>query len=711
MAAHKNKARLTSRQKEIIQILTRFTSSRPVTVAMISETMGVSSRTILRELPHVEQWMQQNDFHFVRKPGVGLILEESVENKKLILELLEIECVRKSYTKDERRRRILGDLLYAQEPLKSYYFVSELGVSEGTLSSDLEEIERWLRTYGIRLIRRPGVGILLEGQESSYRQAIANLVYESMDENRIMQVLHGEMQNEINNVAIQNKVFGMLDRAITSQVEEILQESAKRLGLRYTDSAFVGLIIHISLALTRIANNEKIEMEREKLQQLMLLPEFSVAEEISDRLKETFRVPVPLSEVGYITMHLSSSSIWPADDRRARGIESMRLRQLVRQMIEQVEQELGVILHDSDRLFEDLVNHMSPALSRLSLGIALENPQAVSLEEEYPEILQATRNACKVLCDELSLPVVPDSEIAYLAMHFGAAMERKMQSMKRVSAVVVCPTGLGTCRILEAGLEKDFPNIAVRGAISVFRIDTERLRRQGIDLIISTVELTVDYPWICVRPVLQAQDKRRIESMLAILQQKSDPQARELQQQRIKQDDIALITQLGAELMDLTGHLAFDTLKAVRSREELIAAAGRLFAQDARAAADIEGGLYERDRLADTYLKQMNILLLHCKTNMVQHARFGYLRLEPPLYEDGKIIRGATVMLAPDSDTDGNSVHQQLIGAISARLIEDKTLLNLLYNGDWEQSRSAIERGLNVYYKNILKKRLGVEGK
>ena len=105
------KEQLTSRQKQIIQILTKFTASRPVTVAMISEMLGLSSRTILREIPHVEKWLAQNDFHFVRKPGVGLILNESVENQKLILELLEVESVTNNYSKDERCRRILGELL------------------------------------------------------------------------------------------------------------------------------------------------------------------------------------------------------------------------------------------------------------------------------------------------------------------------------------------------------------------------------------------------------------------------------------------------------------------------------------------------------------------------------------------------------------------------------------------------------------------------
>ena len=144
------KEQLTSRQKQIIQILTKFTASRPVTVAMISEMLGLSSRTILREIPHVEKWLTQNDFHFVRKPGVGLILDESVENQKLILELLEVESVTNNYSKDERCRRILGELLYAKEPLKSYSFTSKYHISEGTFSGDLDRIIQWLEPYQIQ---------------------------------------------------------------------------------------------------------------------------------------------------------------------------------------------------------------------------------------------------------------------------------------------------------------------------------------------------------------------------------------------------------------------------------------------------------------------------------------------------------------------------------------------------------------------------------
>ncbi|MDO5547122.1 MAG: BglG family transcription antiterminator [Eubacteriales bacterium] len=700
------KEQLTSRQKDIIQILTKFTASRPATVAMISEMLGLSSRTILREIPHVEKWLTQNDFHFVRKPGVGLILDESVENQKLILELLEVESVSKSYSKEERCRRILGELLYAEEPLKSYYFTSKFHISEGTFSGDLDRIIQWLKPYRIELIRRPGLGILLEGEESSYRQAIANLVYESVDESQIMQMLRGEQQENQLLLPSSNRVLGMLDSETAGQVEQILLDSEKRLHIRYADSAYVGLVMHISLAIKRIQNNEKIVMEQERLQKLMRLPEFAVAEEIGDKLKEQFHIKIPRGEIGFITMHLCSARIWPTDERTERNMERINLQQLASEMVGVVEQEMSVDFSDNDSLLEDLCNHFAPMLSRLSMHIPVENPQKETIKEEYPDIWKATLTASDVLARELELSEIPESEISFLAMHFGAAVEKKLQKQMRISVVVVCPTGVGTSRILEAGLKKTFPQIDVQGTVSAFRIQPDKLREQGIDLIISTVNLQTDYPWIAVSPILQAQDKRRIESKIASLGPKSKADVASIIQRPITRDRIQSICYAGVELIDLLDHLRFDSMFAARTRAEVIERAGALFAEDEQTAAYIENGLFERDQLADTYVKQLHVLLLHCQTSMVEHARFGYIKLEPPLYENGRIILGAVVMLVPERRED-NILHQ-LIGALSALLVEDKKLLERLRAGDWDGSKARIEDGLGVYYKQFLKKMGGV---
>ena len=61
------KSGLTKRQKEIIKILAQFTADHPITVQTISEKLNLSPRTILREMPKIDAWFEENDFHLVKK--------------------------------------------------------------------------------------------------------------------------------------------------------------------------------------------------------------------------------------------------------------------------------------------------------------------------------------------------------------------------------------------------------------------------------------------------------------------------------------------------------------------------------------------------------------------------------------------------------------------------------------------------------------------
>ena len=117
-----------------------------VTAAALAESIGVSRRTVLRELPAVEQWMQAAGAHFVRNPGKGLLLDEAPERRDALRTQLN-SGDRKELSRAERRQQLLTRLLSEQEPCKTAVLARALGVSESTLSADLDELETKLHPY------------------------------------------------------------------------------------------------------------------------------------------------------------------------------------------------------------------------------------------------------------------------------------------------------------------------------------------------------------------------------------------------------------------------------------------------------------------------------------------------------------------------------------------------------------------------------------
>lgn len=204
-----------------------------VTAAALAESIGVSRRTVLRELPAVEQWMQAAGAHFVRNPGKGLLLDEAPERRDALRTQLN-SGDRKKLSRAERRQQLLTRLLSEQEPCKTAVLARALGVSESTLSADLDELETKLHPYRVEMFRRPGVGVWLQGDASSYRRVVSALLRSSMPEKELAEVLCGRMP--------ENEIFStLLDTKTAEKVWAVLQQFEQEEQLHLPDADFLAL--------------------------------------------------------------------------------------------------------------------------------------------------------------------------------------------------------------------------------------------------------------------------------------------------------------------------------------------------------------------------------------------------------------------------------------------------------------------------------------
>ena len=90
--------KISSRQKEIILLLAQNTSNKPITISEVAKELNISTRTVLRDMTKIESWLDENDFKFIKKPGVGIYLDETLDSKQFIIELLQEEKIEKSYS-------------------------------------------------------------------------------------------------------------------------------------------------------------------------------------------------------------------------------------------------------------------------------------------------------------------------------------------------------------------------------------------------------------------------------------------------------------------------------------------------------------------------------------------------------------------------------------------------------------------------------------
>ena len=700
---------ITSRIKEILRLLIAADFSNTITVNDIAEKLNVSSRTILREMPQVEKWLKQNKFEFIKKPGVGLLLDENLEGKNRLQQLLDGYQVEKHYKPEERQYLIISELLQMKEPVKLYYFTSIFGVTEGTLSNDLDKVQEWFKNHNLKLTRKPGLGVYVEGKEKDYRKALINLLHENLDENQLLQIIKdsvsgSEFQKGRIQISTRNRLLNLIDKSSIKKLEQSVYKVEEKMKLKLADSAYVGLIVHLAIALQRIKNNERITIDPLFLSELKNTNEYSIAVGLATDISNNFNLEIPEDEIGYITMHLKGSKMQANTvSEQKHMIGKYELIKIAKKMIAIAETESGYSLMQNKNLLMGLVNHLEPVISRLKMNLDIRNPLLTNIKETYPKVYETSIKSCKVLEDLLGIEI-PESEVGYIAMHLGAAMENESKMERRIYRVAVaCASGIGTSRLLATRLQKEFKNIQVIDVISTINIKDEWLSEKGIELIISTVNIDSKVKTVVVNPLLLEEDKKKIQIILSNIKGSNNSREVKINKQDNLKNNILTLMEYGEAFIDIMNNFYFIEDDSVNSKALLIEKVSKVFSDTESEQKNLQDKLIEREKLGTTILYGQGIILLHCRSEVVRQPKVGVMRLKNKIYsEDGQEedIDIALIMLAP---LEIKQTYLEMASEISKALVEVPEFVLALKDGSKEQIHSQINRILGDFYYKMSK--------
>ncbi len=694
---------LTKRQKNIVEILVDM-DGQSITVKAISERLKVSTRTILRDIPQLETWMDDNDFQFEHKPGVGLLINESGENIELIKELLDIENRTPHYSRSERRQIILGQLFNAEEPVKAFVFTSQLKVSQSTLFTDLDSLDVWLNDYNVSIVRRQGLGIYLDGKEFDLRQAIMNYIFEFCDFDQIPVLIMDKDQKEDLAKVRKNPLLQFFEEKILDCSIAMVTEAEETLNTRYTDGGRIRLIMRYMLAIYRMQRNHYLEQSPLENKRISAVVELSASIMLIQRIEKEFSIRVPKNEVDYFAMHLSTTRIWSQRSDFKDPTNSLDVWQVVMSMTRIVEQMTGLTFTEHTKFIDDLVNHIEVVEKRVNLDLIVENRQTEEIKERDPELFNAVDTACEVLREWMYPKVLRNADVGYIALHFAAEAMRIQEQTQKFNVAVVCPYGVGSSKILAASIHDAFYNVNVVKAISAFQIDVATLVSEDIDLVITTIPLQIDFPTIHVGSILlQTNDKLMIRNELEQLNIRRKPQKKKRTSYlpQLDYSDIQRLTAIGIEIQEILEHLTILQVSDVETKEALLDKAGTMFSDDDIQAKSITDGFVQREDQNDTYIRELQIYLFHCISDEIEHARFGYIQINHPIEENDQIVYGAIVMIVPRQKV---AYALEPIGRLSALLVEDKQFLVSLQTNALEHARRFAEKTLVTFYKNEISK-------
>lgn len=673
------------------------------TIANIADILNVSSKTVSRHLPKVEELLSTYNLKLERKSGAGLQLLGSPVKKFALLEYVKKALDRKEYSPKERLSVIISQLLSSREPIKLFVLSSQLRVTDSTISNDLDKLEPWFRDQGLRLLRKPGLGISLLGNERDLRRAIIRYIYDHIGEEELLSLVQDNLSGDNSDERITQAskfLLELIDEGIWRRLDKIIHTLEREFDYQLSDNAFIGLVVHLSLAVQRIKNHDAVELDLTSLDTLQSTREFKIADALAQKIRAEFNIDIPQSEIAYITVHLlGARNRYNSENLGSVSMmNNFRLVQLARSVMKCAAVETGRDIDKNQNLLAGLVNHFGPSVSRLKMHMDIRNPLLDEIKTHYPELMTLTKKCVGELESDIGREL-PEAEIAYIAMHLGAALadsEPFLHSEHRV--VVACPTGMGTSRLLVSRLRNQFRNLKIVDQVPTLAINSTYVASMDFEFIISTVAIPhAPCPVVVVNASLTPEDRLKIENELSRQNERFLSSAAELEARLPFVDALKMLNEYGQAITALLSNWFFVRAE-VKSVEDACAMAGRLVGRSIEAREGIKLALLEREDKGSTALTGHQMVLLHCKTQHVVEPAFGILQLGNGFQyvDNGEMIHTAIVMLAP---LDSSECVIDTIGHAASVLLDRWGFIEILHEGNEREIYNELVKIFEAFYK------------
>jgi len=681
--------KLTQRQREIIELLIK--EDRFFTVSEIAKKLKISNRTVSREIRDLDSYLAYFSCSIESRTGKGIRFDGREEDIKLLIDNIKKSGEIKNYTQNQRIVYILTELLNSNEPLKISNFTTDLNVTEGTISHDLDRVSERLEKYGCKLVRKPGVGLYVDATESDKRRAIVDLIYENIDETELIDIIRNIDRL---NVETRENLVNLISKNTLYELEGLLIKNENKLKTTLNDRAYIGLLIHLAIAIDRINKGENIIIDKDYLNILKRCDEYTQANRLAKAIEEKFDIVMPEDEIGYITMHIignqGSKSGHISDD----------IIKISSEILSNAYDELGLYIKADRQSIMWLATHLQPALYRLKMKMEIRNPLLEEIKTNYTQIYNVAVKSVVPIEKELGISI-PDSEIAYIAMHIGASVERNKKNLVKYNVIVVCATGMGTATLLSTRLQNEYQNLNIVDVVSSFNLE-KAIEANSVDFIISTISLDYEkMPVVLVNPLLLSNDKKLIDDFLKNFH-KADKLKEEKTSKPIEKIDLMGLKEYLDSILEVLKNLVVEDIQKVDSLESLIEHISNIVGRNDDETLEIRKDLFKRESLGSTVLDQYNAILLHAKSAGVDRLIFGVVRIKNPIYieNDGneEKVDLALIMLAPK---DINKNKLKVMSFLSSKIAEDENFLFALRNAEKNLIHELLEDYLNEFYERV----------
>ncbi|HBU7546764.1 BglG family transcription antiterminator [Klebsiella aerogenes] len=444
----------------------------------LAQRLSVSTRTVRADITALNALLAQYGAQFTLNRGSGYQLKIDDRSRFQALEETAPKTQHVPRTAQERIHFLLVRFLTSAFSIKLENLADEWFVSRATLQNDMVEVRERFQRYQLTLETRPRHGMKLFGSEVSIRACLTDLLWEL--------TLQGGMNPLISAEA--------LEADVPAQLEPVLQETLTRHHIRLTDVGERFICLYGAVVVRRVSEGYPLaDFSAEDVAQNVR----DAARDLAGELQRLAGKPFSPAEEEWLCVHIAARQVQDVDPETISADDD---EALVNYILRYINSQYNYNLLDDAQLHADLLTHIKTMITRVRYQIMIPNPLLDNIKQHYPMAWDMTLAAVSSW-GKYTPYTISENEIGFLVLHIGVGLERhyNIGYQRQPHVLLVCDTSNAMVRMIEAILQRKYPQLAIAATIS----QREYEQREAIDedFVISTVRIgEKDKPVVTIAP-------------------------------------------------------------------------------------------------------------------------------------------------------------------------------------------------------------------
>lgn len=476
---------LNKRQKHIIDFLND--SDSWITGKELASILNVTDRTIRSDIDAINNFYNCSLIEANNRLGYHideiLLSKQDIETKEIIPQTSHERCV-----------WLIHELLFKQKKINLVQLQDRVFVSDYSIENDLKKVRQLISQYKTLKLERSKNQICLTGDEADKRKLYKKLLTEETK---------GNFMN-INSIANLWSNFDLL------KVKDIFEEICEEYNYQIKEVVFPMIMIHAGVAIERIINKNYVHSSSVD-PKLKLRKEYKISYDFFKRISEEINVEMVDDEISLFALLLLGKS-----STEYRELNNVDVEELIDKVIEHINEFFDINFTKDWDLRVGLTTHIHSLLERVDNHVSVTNLYLKEIKRKYPLIFEMAVHSGEVISSYAN-KTISENELAFLALHLGAAYER-VNAIRKYKAVALIPNNQMLSKACVDKLNYRFHDrMEIVDVLSFF--EENMILKHEPDLIISTVELKhqLNIPTLHISLFVDLEDESKVFNTLNIM--------------------------------------------------------------------------------------------------------------------------------------------------------------------------------------------------